>query len=138
MGRGYQRGDVMSDTDFDFSEYIDAGDMYAAGADVSFEFVDSPRLNGDEVEFSFRTAGGATAPPGSVVAQLVVMSTDNRILGGGKTTVRNGLGPGETGATRINLLQYILASGAYYLTVNISGDTRNVEFRIEDGRVHSR
>ncbi len=129
---------MSDDTDFDFSEYFDSGEMYATGGDVRFEFVDSPRLNGESVEFSFRTVGGATAPAGSVVAQLAVMSSDQRILGGGKTTVRNGLGPGDVGASRINPLQYIRENGDYYLSVNISGDTRNVEFRIHDGRVEAR
>jgi hypothetical protein len=45
-------------TDFDFSEYFYGGDMYAADTgDVRVEFVDYPRLDGESVEFSFRTAG---------------------------------------------------------------------------------
>ena len=129
---------MSDDTDFDFSEYFDSGEMYSSGGDVRFEFVDPPRLNGESVEFSFRTVGGATAPAGSVVAQLAVISSDQKILGGGKTTVRNGLGPGDVGASRINPLQYMRENGDYYLSVNISGDTRNVEFRISDGRVEAR
>ena len=34
--------------------------------------------------------------------------------------------------------QRMRESGDYYLSVNISGDTRNVEFRIHDGRVEAR
>ena len=126
-------------TDFDFSEYFDASDMYAAGTgDVHFEFVDYPRLDGENVEFSFRTVGGATAPAGTVVAQIAVMSSDHNILGGGKTTIRSELGPHDIGASRISPLQYTRHDGDYYLTITVGGDARNVEYRVADQRVQSR
>jgi hypothetical protein len=129
----------MTDIDFDFSEYFDTGDMYSAGAgDVRLEFVDSPRLDGETVEFSFRTVGGATAPAGTVVAAIALVSGDHNILGGGKTTIRDGLGPHDVGAARINPLQYTRQDGDYYLTITIGGEARNVEFRVADGRVQSR
>jgi hypothetical protein len=129
----------MSDADFDFSEYFDSAEMYSTGTgDVRFEYVDHPRLSGDTVEFSFRTVGGATAPAGSVVAQIAVVSGDHNILGGGKTTIRNELGPHDVGASRINPLQYIRQDGDYYLTINVGGDARNVEYRVADQRVQSR
>jgi len=126
-------------TDFDFSEYFDGSDMYAASTgDVRFEFVDSPRLDGENVEFSFRTVGGATAPAGSVVAQIAVVSGDHNILGGGKTTIRAELGSHDVGASRINPLQYTRQDGDYYLTITVGGDARNVEYRVADQRVQSR
>jgi hypothetical protein len=129
----------MSDIDFDFSEYFDTGDMYSAGTgEVRLEFADHPRLDGEMVEYSFRTVGGATAPAGTVVAAIALVSGDHNILGGGKTTIRNELRPGDIGAARINPLQYARQDGDYYLTITIGGDARNVEFRVAGGRVESR
>jgi hypothetical protein len=126
-------------TNFDFSEYFDFGDMYSGGTgDVRFEFVDSPRLDGEHVEFSFRTVGGATAPAGSVVAQIAVISSDNLVLGGGATSIRNELGPHDVAASRINPLQYTREAGDYSFAINVGGDTRNVEYRVDAGRVTHR
>ena len=126
----------MSDSDFEFSEYFNAADAYAAG-DVQFEFVDSPALVGENVEFSFRTAGGRTAPAGSVVASIAVVTSDQRIVGGGKTTIRSELGGHDIGGSRVNPAQYIREDGEYYLAVTIGGDARNVSFRIQDQRVQA-
>ena len=126
----------MSDADFEFSEYFSEADSYAGG-DVQFEFVDSPSLVGENVEFSFRTVGGRTAPAGSVVASIAVVTNDQRIVGGGKTTIRNELGGHDVGATRVNPAQYIREDGEYYLAVTIGGDARNVSFRIQGQRVQS-
>src|SRR5436190_22275160 len=67
-------------TDFDFSESY----SHAGGGDVQLEFVDSPALTGEDVEWTFRTVGGQTAPAGTVAAQSAVMSHDHNIRGGGK------------------------------------------------------
>jgi hypothetical protein len=127
---------VMSDSDFDFSEYFNEADAYAAG-DVQFEFVDSPSLIGDNVEFTFRTVGGRTAPAGSVVSSIAVVTSDQRIIGGGKTTVRSELGGHDVGGSRINPAQYTREDGEYYLAITVGGDTRNVSYRIEGQRVHA-
>lgn len=123
-------------TDFDFSDYYDA---YAAsaGGDVQLEFVDPPALKGEDVEWTFRTVGGTTAPPGTVVANVAVVSHDHNILGGGKTTIRNELGPHDVGATRVNPLQYTWQDGDYYLTITVGGDARNVAYRVHDRHVHA-
>jgi hypothetical protein len=126
---------VMSDSDFDFSEYFYGGDSFATSDTVQFEFVDYPALSGDSVEFSFRTVGGATAPPGAIAAQIVVMSHDHNILGGGTVTVRNGLGPHDTGANRIRPLQYTQNDGEYYLTITVGGDARHVSYRVSGGQI---
>jgi len=55
--------DLMSD--YDSGGYDDASG-YDAGVPVQFEFVDAPALVGEDVEWSFRTVGGRTAPAGSV------------------------------------------------------------------------
>jgi hypothetical protein len=64
---------------------------------VQLEFVDAPALNGAEVEWTYRTVGGGTARAGTVVAQIVVTSDDQRILGGGSTTLHGDLGPNDIG-----------------------------------------
>lgn len=123
-------------TDFEFSDYYDA---YAAstGAPVQLEFVDSPELRGQDVEWTFRTVGGMTAPAGTVVAHIAVVSHDHNILGGGKTTIRNELGPHDVGASRVSPLQYIWQDGEYYLTITVGGDARNVAYRVQDRQVHA-
>jgi hypothetical protein len=123
-------------TDFEFSEYYDA---YAAstGAPVQLEFVDPPALRGEDVEWSFRAVGEMTAPAGTVVAHVAVVSHDHNILGGGKTTLHDELGPHDVGASRISPLQYIWQDGEYYLTITVGGDARNVAYRVQDRRVHA-
>ena len=126
-------------TDFDFSDWFDWGEMYATGTgDVRFEYVDAPRLDGEHVEFSFRTVGGVTAPAGSLVANIAVMSSDQLILGGGRTSIRDELGPHDVAGSRINPLQYTRTDGDYAFAINVGGDTRNVEYRVSGGRVTSR
>jgi hypothetical protein len=123
-------------TDFDFSEYsYDAGSM--STGDVQFEFVDSPALVGDDVEWSFRTVAGATAPAGSVVAHIAAVSHDHNILGGGTTTIRDALGPHDVAGSRIHPLQYTPNDGDYSFTITIGTDARQVAYRIADRRVHA-
>ena len=121
-------------TDFDFTDYYDA---YAAstGGVVQFEFVDSPALNGEDVEWTFRTVGGMTAPAGSVVANVAVVSHDHNILGGGKTTIRAELGPHDVAGTKVHPLQYTWQDGDYYLTITVGSDARNVAYRVHDRHV---
>jgi hypothetical protein len=130
---------MSDDTDFDFSEYFyDDGSFSAAAGEVRFEFVDAPALSGDAIEFTFRNAGTQTAPGGSTVAQIVVMSHDHNILGGGKATIRNDLHPGEVAGNRFRPLQYTSQDGEYYMTVTVGGDVRNVAYRVQGGRIESR
>src|SRR5436190_15828455 len=100
-------------TQYDSSGFDDASG-YDAGGDVQFEFVGAPALNGEDVEWTFRTVGGRTAPSGSVVAQIAVMSEDHNLLGGGTNTIHSELGPHDTGAGRIQPLQYTPHDGGYY------------------------
>lgn len=116
---------------------FDTGAMYMA-ADaglVQLEFVDAPALVGDAVQWSFRTVGGATAPPGTVTAEIAVMSHDHNILGGGRNTLRTELGPHDVGASRVRPLQYTPNDGDYYLSINVGGDTRYVSYRIQSGSI---
>jgi hypothetical protein len=122
-------------TDFEFTDYYDA---YAAtGGDVQFQFVDAPTVRDEHVEWSFRTVGGGTAPAGTVVAAIAVISHDHNILGGGKTTIRSELGPHDVGATRVNPVQYTSQDGDYYMTVTVGSDARSVGYRIHDRRVYA-
>ncbi|MDQ1424386.1 MAG: hypothetical protein QOD72_1884, partial [Acidimicrobiaceae bacterium] len=60
------------------SEYdssgVDGASSYDAGGLVQLAFVDAPALNGEDVEWTFRTVGGRVAPSGTVAAQIAVMS----------------------------------------------------------------
>jgi hypothetical protein len=123
----------MSDYD---SSSVDSASAYDAGP-VQLEFVDAPALNGEDVEWTFRTVGGRVAPAGTVVAQIAVMSHDHNILGGGTTTVHSELGPHDTGASRIHPVQYTSANGDYYLSITVGGDVRYVSYRIHDHHVHA-
>lgn len=125
----------MTDADFEFSDYYDA--YAASGGVVQLEFVDSPALVGEVVEFSFRTVGGGTAPAGTVVASIAVVTHDHNIIGGGTTKIRSDLGPGDIAASRINPIQYTSQDGEYYLAITIGGDSRNVAYRVQDHRVTS-
>jgi hypothetical protein len=124
-------------TDFEFSDYYSAADSYAGGGQVQLEFVNDPALVGEDVEWTFRTVGGATAPAGTVVAQIAVMSHDHNILGGGKTSIRNELGPHEVGESRIHPLQYTPQDGEYYLTITVGSHARNVAYRVHDHHVQA-
>jgi hypothetical protein len=122
-------------TDFDFSDYYYDAGTFAASGDVQLEFANDPALVGEDIEFSFRTVGGQTAPAGTVVAQIAVMSHDHNILGGGKTSIRNELGPHDVGASRIHPLQYTPHDGDYYFTITVGADARHVAYRIHDHHV---
>jgi hypothetical protein len=124
-------------SDFDFSEHTYEASGYSAGGDVHLEFVDPPALVGEDIEFSFRTVGGGTAPAGTVVAQVVVMSHDHNILGGGTTSIRTELGPHDTAGSRIHPLQYTSQDGDYYLTITVGGDVRHVAYRVHEHHVHA-
>jgi len=117
----------------------DSGEYEAASYDtgpVQLEFVDRPALNGEDVEFSFRTVGGRTAPSGTVVAQVAVMRGRN-LLGGGSTAIHSELGPNDIGASRIHPLQYTAEDGDYQLSITIGDDVRYVSYRVHDRHVHA-
>jgi hypothetical protein len=118
----------------------DDGSSFEAAGDegpVRLEFVDPPALNGHDVDWTFRTIGGSTAPSGTVVAQIVVMSHDHKILGGGTNTLHSELGPHDIGGGRISPLQYTRDDGEYYLSITIGDDARYVPYRINDRQVHA-
>jgi len=118
---------------------FDTGAMYM-GTDagvVQLQFVDPPALNGDAVQWTFRTVGGATAPVGTVTAEIAVMSHDHNLLGGGRNTLRSELGPHDVGASRVRPLQYTPNDGEYYLSINVGGDTRMVSYRIHSGSIQA-
>jgi hypothetical protein len=104
---------------------------------VEFQFVDPPAVNGDDVEWTFRAVGGRTAPAGTVVTQIAVMSHDHNILGGGSISLHSDLGPHDTGASRIHPLQYTPNNGDYYFSITIGSDVRYVSYRIHDHHVYA-
>jgi hypothetical protein len=113
----------------------DYGDSYEAAGQtgpVQFEFVDAPALDGETVEWTFRTTGGRTAPAGTVATQIAVMSHDHRILGGGSTTLHNELGPHDVGGGRFSPAQYTRDDGDYYLTITVGDDVKYVQYRVDD------
>jgi hypothetical protein len=132
-GGARQRGTNM--TDFDTTELT--VDAYAAGGPLQLAFVNPPALDGDAVEWTYRTLGGATAPAGTVVAQIVVMASNHNILGGGSTTLHTDLGPHDTGASRVRPLQYTPADGDYYLSITVGDDVRYVSYRVTDRRIQA-
>jgi hypothetical protein len=123
------------------SEYDSGGiseaSSYDAGGPVQLEFVDAPALNGEDVEWTFRTVGGRSAPSGTIVAQIAVMSHDHNILGGGTTSIHSELGPHDTGASRIHPVQYTANDGDYYLSITVGGDVKYVSYRIHDHHVQA-
>jgi hypothetical protein len=122
-------------TDFESSDSEAAG--YVAGGPIELEFVDAPALNGEDVAWTFRTKGGRTAPAGTIVTQIAVMSHDHKLLGGGSTTVHSDLGPHDIGGSRIHPVQYTADDGDYYLSLTIGSDVRYVSYRVHDRRVHA-
>jgi len=123
-------------TDYDSSGYEESS-AYDAGGPVQFEFVDAPTLNAEDIEWTFRTVGGRTAPAGSVVAQIAVMTQDHSLLGGGTNSIHSELGPHDTGGGRIHPLQYTPDNGAYYVSITIGNDVRYVSYQIHDHHVHA-
>jgi hypothetical protein len=117
----------------DYESYEAAGHQ----GPVEFEFVEPPALDGSEVAWTYRTTGGRTAPSGTVVAHIVVTSHDERILGGGSTTLHGELGPHDIGGARFSPQQYTRDDGDYYLTITIGDDVRYVSYRIDDGQIHA-
>jgi hypothetical protein len=122
--------------DYD-SSGSDEASAYDAGGPVPLEFVDAPALNGEDVEWTFRTVGGRTAPSGTVAAQIAVMSHDHSLLGGGTNTLHSELGPHDTGAGRIHLVQYTPHDGDYYVSITIGDDVRYVSYRVRGRQVHA-
>ena len=58
----------------------------AAGYDsgpVLLEFVDPPAFNGENVEWSFRTTGGHTAPAGTITSVIAMTTRDGFMKHGG-------------------------------------------------------
>jgi hypothetical protein len=121
----------------DDSSGFDSASAYDAGGPVQLEFVDAPALNGEDVEWTFRTVGGRSAPSGTIVAQIAVMSHDHNILGGGTTSIHSELGPHDTGASRIHPVQYTANDGDYYLSITVGGDVKYVSYRIHDRHVQA-
>ena len=112
-------------TDYD-TTYLSAN---GGSGSVRLEFVDPPALNGDAVEWTFRAVGG-TAPAGTVAAQIVVLSDNHAILGGGTNSLGSDLGPHDTGGSRVRPLQYTSEDGDYYLSITIGDDVRYVSYRV--------
>jgi hypothetical protein len=115
-------------------EYEAAGS--ATGTPVQLEFVEGPTLNGEAVEWSYRTVGGATARSGTEVGSIAVMR-GHSLIGGGSTTTHGDLGPHDIGATRIHPLQYTAEDGDYELSITIGGDARSVFYRIQDRQIQA-
>jgi hypothetical protein len=119
----------------EYDQDIDGASAYASGTPVQLEFVEEPAVNGDNVEWTFRTRGGRTAPAGTVAAQIVVMSHDHNILGGGTNTLHSELGPHDIGGGRIHPVQYTPQDGSYYFSITIGEDVRYVSYRIHQRQV---
>ena len=123
-------------SDWDSSGY-DNAEAYDSGP-VQLEFVDPPSLNGEHVEWTFRTVGRRTAPAGTQAAHIMVVLThNNEMKGVGNTTLGSELGPHDIGAGRFNPLQYIHEDGDYYVSVTIGGDVKYVSFRVHDRQMHA-
>ena len=114
----------------------DSASGYDAGP-VELEFVDAPALNGEDVEWTFRSVGGRTAPAGTIAAQIAVMTHDHNLLGGGTNTLHSELGPHDIGASRIHPLQYTADDGDYYLSITIGTDVRYVSYRVHGHQLHA-
>ena len=64
-------------------------------------------------------------------------SHDQRILGGGTTTVHGDLGPHDIGGARFSPSQYTRDDGDYVVTITIGDDVRDVSYRITDGQIQA-
>ena len=102
------------------SSGYDSAESYDSGP-VQFKFVDAPALNGEHVEWSFRTVGHKTAPAGTVTSEIAVMTHDHNLIGGG----------------RINPAQYTHEDGDYYLSITVGGDVKYVSYRVHDRQAHA-
>ena len=123
----------MSEWDSDGYNQAEAYDS----SPVRLEFVDAPAFSGDNVEWTFRTVGGRTAPSGTVSAQIAVMSHDHNLIGGGQNTLHTELGPHDTGGGRINPVQYTHEDGDYYLSITIGDDVKYVSYRVHERVAHA-
>jgi hypothetical protein len=119
------------------TEYDGSYEAAGTAGPVQLEFVDPPVLNGAEVEWTYRTIGGRTAPSGTVVAQIVVTTHDQRVLGGGSTTLHGDLGPQDIGGARFSPQQHTSDDGDYVVSITIGDDVRYVSYRIDDGQIHT-
>jgi hypothetical protein len=122
-------------SEWDSSGY-DSAESYDSGP-VQFEFVDAPALNGEHVEWSFRTVGHKTAPAGTVTSEIAVMTHDHNLIGGGQNTLHSELGPHDIGGGRINPVQYTHDDGDYYLSITVGGDVKYVSYRVHDHRAQA-
>ena len=114
----------------------DSAEGYASGP-VQFEFVDTPALNGEQVEWTYRTVGRGRAEPGTVTSQIAVMSHDHRILGGGNSKLGGDLGPNDIGGGHFSPVQYTSEDGEYYVSVTVGDDVRYVSYCVHDRRAYA-
>lgn len=121
-------------SDWDSSGY-DSAESYDSGP-VQFEFVDAPALNGENVEWSFRTVNRKTAPAGTVTSEIAVMTHDHNLIRGGQNTLHTELGPHDIGGGRFNPVQYTHEDGDYYLSITVGGDVKYVSYRVHDRHAH--
>jgi hypothetical protein len=121
-------------------EWDGSGDWNAAGyssGPVRLEFVDAPALNGEHIEWSFRTVGGATAPSGTVTSHIAVMTHDHNMIRGGTNKLGSDLGPHDVGGGRFNPVQYTANDGDYYATITVGDDVKNVSYRVHERRAQA-
>ena len=122
-------------SEWDSSGY-DSAESYDSGP-VQFEFVDSPALRDEHIEWSFRTVGRKTAPSGSVTSEIAVMTHDHNLIRGGQNTLHTELGPQDVGGGRFNPVQYTHEDGDYYASITVGGDVRYVSYRVHDRRAQA-
>ena len=112
----------------------------AAGYDSGpalLEFVDPPAFNGENVEWSFRTKGGGTAPAGTITSVIAMTTRDGFMKHGGTNKLRTELGPHDVGGARVNPAQYTREDGDYHLNVTVGGEEKGVWYRMQDGHAQS-
>ena len=110
-------------------------EAYASGP-VQLEFVDAPALNGQDIEWTFRAAGGGRGiPAGTVTSEIAVMTHDHNLIGGGRNTLGSDLGPHDIGGGRIHPAQYTHENGSYSISITIGSDVRYVAYQVHDGQV---
>jgi hypothetical protein len=119
------------------SDYAISDEAAGYEGPVQLEFVDPPTLNGEHVEWTYRTVGGRTAPPHTVVAQIVITSPEQVILGGGAHTLYTELGPHDVGRGSFSPERYTRNDGDYHVSITIGDDVRYVSYRIDDRQVYA-
>jgi len=120
--------------DWETSSYESAG--YDSGL-VGLEFVDAPALNGEHIEWSFRTVGGKTAPSGTVTSQIAVMTHDHNMIRGGTNKLQTEFGPHDVGGGRFNPVQYTADDGDYYASITVGNDVKYVSYSVNERRAHA-